>query len=149
MDILACLARHPFCADMTPAVRERLAACAQEVQFDENAYLLRQNAPAKTFYLIEAGQVEIKIAGAATGYAPLETLSAGEAVGWSWFLPPHRWHFDAIARVPTRALALDADCLRSAMDADSAVGYAITRGLLAVVAQRLQASRMQLSDLYG
>lgn len=149
MDILACLARHPFCADMTPAVRERLAACAQEVQFDENAYLLRQNAQAKTFYLIEAGQVEIKIAGAATGHAPLETLSAGEAVGWSWFLPPHRWHFDAIARIPTRALALDADCLRSAMDADSAVGYAITRGLLAVVAQRLQASRMQLSDLYG
>lgn len=149
MDILACLARHPFCADMTPAVRERLAACAQEVRFDENAYLLRQNAPAKTFYLIEAGQVEIKIAGAATGHAPLETLGAGEAVGWSWLLPPHRWHFDAIARIPTRALALDADCLRSAMDADSAVGYAITRGLLAVVAQRLQASRMQLSDLYG
>ena len=149
MDILERLARHPFCADMTPAVRERLAACAQEVQFDENAYLLRQNAPAKTFYLIEAGRVEIKIAGAAAGHAPLETLGAGEAVGWSWFLPPHRWHFDAIARVPTRALALDADCLRSAMDADSAVGYAITRGLLAVVAQRLQASRMQLSDLYG
>jgi CRP-like cAMP-binding protein len=149
MDILERLARHPFCADMTPAVRERLAACAQEVQFDENAYLLRQNAPAKTFYLIEAGQVEIKIAGATTGHAPLETLSTGEAVGWSWFLPPHRWHFDAIARVPTRALALDADCLRSAMDADSAVGYAITRGLLAMVAQRLQASRMQLSDLYG
>lgn len=149
MDIPERLARHPFCADMMPAVRERLAACVQEVRFGENEYLLRQNAPAKTFYLIEAGQVEIKIAGAATGHAPLETLGAGEAVGWSWFLPPHRWHFDAVARVPTQVLALDAACLRSAMDADSAVGYAITRGLLAVVAQRLQATRMQLSDLYG
>lgn len=149
MDIAERLARHAFCAAMTPAVRERLAACAQAVRFDEGAYLLRQNAPAKTFYLIEAGQVEIKIAGAATGHAPLETLGAGEAVGWSWFLPPHRWHFDAVARVPTEVLALDADCLRSAMDADSDVGYAITRGLLEVVAQRLQAARMQLSDLYG
>jgi len=149
MDIPERLARHPFCADMMPAVRERLAACVHEVRFGENEYLLRQNAPAKTFYLIEAGQVEIKIAGAATGHAPLETLSAGEAVGWSWFLPPHRWHFDAVARVPTQVLALDAACLRSAMDADSAVGYAITRGLLAVVAQRLKATRMQLSDLYG
>lgn len=149
MDIAERLARHAFCAAMTPAVRERLAACTQAVQFDEGAYLLRQNAPAKTFYLIEAGQVEIKIAGAATGHAPLETLGAGEAVGWSWFLPPHRWHFDAVARAPTEVLALDADCLRSAMDADSDVGYAISRGLLEVVAQRLQAARMQLSDLYG
>jgi CRP-like cAMP-binding protein len=149
MDIAERLARHAFCAAMTPAVRERLAACTQAVRFDEGAYLLRQNAPAKTFYLIEAGQVEIKIAGATTGHASLETLGAGEAVGWSWFLPPHRWHFDAVARVPTEVLAVDADCLRSAMDADSDVGYAITRGLLEVVAQRLQAARMQLSDLYG
>jgi hypothetical protein len=35
------------------------------------------------------------------------------------------------------------------MQADNAVGYAITRGLLEVVVQRLQAARMQLSDLYG
>lgn len=149
MDIAERLARHAFCAAMAPAVRERLVPCAQAVRFEKDAYLLRQNAPAKTFYLIEAGQVEIKIAGAATGHASLETLSTGEAVGWSWFLPPHRWHFDAVAQVPTEVLALDADCLRSAMDADSTVGYAITRGLLEVVAQRLQAARMQISDLYG
>jgi len=148
MDIAERLARHPFCATMAASVRERLIPCVQAVSFEEGAYLLRQNAPAQTFYLIEAGRVEIKIAGAATGHAPLETLGAGEAVGWSWFLPPYRWHFDAVARTATQTLALDAACLRGLMDADSTVGYVITRGLLDMVAQRLQAARMQLSDLY-
>ncbi|HXF07590.1 MAG TPA: cyclic nucleotide-binding domain-containing protein [Candidatus Acidoferrales bacterium] len=149
MDLADQLAQHAFCADMAPQVRERLAACAREERFEAGAFLLRQNAPAMTFYLILEGQVEIKIAGTAVGHAPLETLGKDDAVGWSWFLPPHRWHFDAVARAPTRVLAFDAGCLRQAMQDDSAVGYAITRRLLEVVVQRLQAARMQLSDLYG
>ena len=27
----------------------------------------------------------------------IETLEAGEVVGWSWLFPPYRWHFDARA----------------------------------------------------
>ena len=149
MDLVDQLASHAFCAGMAPQVRASLAACGREEAFEPGDFLLRQNAVAATFYLILDGQVEIKIADAPVGHAPLETLGKGDAAGWSWFLPPHRWHFDAVARVPTRVLAFDADCLRQAMQADSAVGYAVTRGLLEVVVQRLQAARMQLSDLYG
>ena len=25
----------------------------------------------------------------------IETLDAGEILGWSWLFPPYRWHFDA------------------------------------------------------
>lgn len=149
MDLADQLARHPFGARMAPAVRARLAVCAREAWFEEGDFMLRQNAVAETFYLILDGQVEIKIAGMAIGHAPLETLGQGDAVGWSWLLPPHRWHFDAVVRVRTYVLAFDAGCLRQTMEADSAVGHAITRGLLEVVVQRLQAARMQLSDLYG
>ena len=46
----------------------------------------------------------------------IETLEAGEVVGWSWLFPPYRWHFDARAldaaagdrvrrRLPARASA--------------------------------------------
>lgn len=50
---------------------------------------------------------------------------------------------------PTRALALDAVPLRALCDADSQLGYVLTRRILEVVADRLKATRLQLLDIYG
>jgi len=149
MNIAEELAGHPFCAAMTSEQQAKLANCARQQSFRKGEFLLLQNSQAEAFFLIVEGQVEIKVAQVSPGEAPLETLGAGEAVGWSWYLPPYRWHFDAVACQPTRVIAFDADCLRSLMAKDHDVGYAVTSRLLEVVAQRLQATRLQLSDVYG
>ena len=39
----------------------------------------------------------------------IETIEAGEVLGWSWLFPPYRWHFDARALAPVRATAFDGD----------------------------------------
>jgi CRP/FNR family transcriptional regulator, cyclic AMP receptor protein len=70
-------------------------------------------------------------------------------LGWSWLVAPYRWHFDARVVEATRAIALDAKCLRSKCEQDHELGFELLNRVLQVVEQRLQSARMQLLDVYA
>jgi CRP-like cAMP-binding protein len=70
-------------------------------------------------------------------------------LGWSWLHPPYRWHFGAVARVATTAIAFDAASVRRRCDADPAFGYALLRLFTPLITERLQATRLRLLDLYA
>ena len=74
--------------------------------------------PANEFFLIRHGKVALEIV--APGRAPIvfATLGEGEIVGASWLVPPYRWMFDARAVELTRAIGIDAACLRGKCEAD-------------------------------
>ena len=57
--------------------------------------------------------------------------------------------FDARATELTRAIGIDAACLRGKCDADPVLGYEMMRRFLPVVVKRLNATRLQLLDVYG
>jgi hypothetical protein len=48
-----------------------------------------------------------------------------------------------------RALSLDGACLRRKCEEDTALGYELLKRFTEVVVSRLEATRMQLLDLYG
>ena len=48
-----------------------------------------------------------------------------------------------------RALALDGACLRRKCEEDTDLGYRFMRRFNQIVVDRLEATRMQLLDLYG
>ncbi|AHH96995.1 hypothetical protein GCM10010174_48470 [Kutzneria viridogrisea] len=79
----------------------------------------------------------------------VQTLGPGEVVGWSWLVPPHQWHFGAVALSPTTAIALDTRQLRALADHDPNFGYPLAMCLLAVLLDRLQTTRARLLDVYG
>ena len=83
------------------------------------------------------------------GPITLDTLGAGEVLGWSWLFPPYRWHFDAQTVEQTRAIAFNGECLRTKCDADPHLGYALMQRFAHIMMQRLQATRLQLLDMYG
>jgi CRP/FNR family cyclic AMP-dependent transcriptional regulator len=83
------------------------------------------------------------------GPITIETIEAGEVLGWSWLFPPYRWHFSARVVEPTRAIALDGVCLRSKGEADHDLGYELVKRVAQIMMQRLQATRLQLLDVYG
>jgi CRP-like cAMP-binding protein len=70
-------------------------------------------------------------------------------LGWSWLIPPYQWRFDAQALELTRAIALDAKCLRTKCEEDHDLGYAFMKQFALVISERLQAARLQLLDVYG
>ena len=84
------------------------------------------------------------------GAVIVETLARrATLLGWSWLLPPYRWHFDARALDPVRAIAFDGACLRGKCDADPALGYELMQRFAQVMVERLQATRLRLLDVYG
>ncbi len=79
----------------------------------------------------------------------IETIEAGEVIGWSWLFPPYRWHFDARALAPVRATRFDGACLRGKCEADPALGYDLMSRFAQVLIERLQWTRLRLLDVYG
>jgi CRP/FNR family transcriptional regulator, cyclic AMP receptor protein len=83
------------------------------------------------------------------GGLTVQTVDEGDVVGWSWLFPPYRWHFDARALDSVRAVAFDGACLRRKCDEDNSLGYELLGRFSPVMLERLQATRMQLLDVYG
>jgi len=143
------LAAHPFFADLEPHFLQVVAGCAANGRFPAGSFLGREGEEANQFYLIRHGTVALQIHVPDRGPVTIETMEAGEVCGWSCLFPPYRWHFDVQALELTRALVFDGQCLRAKCEADHALGYALMQRFAQVIVQRLQATRLQLLDLYG
>jgi len=143
------LAEHRFFARLPDELRVRLADCANNVVFDTGRQLLKEGAPADSFFAVRAGRVAVGIRTPNRGLALIETLHTGDILGWSWLFPPYRWHFDAVAIEPVRAIELHAECIRSYLEGRPQAGFDLVLGVAAVMEERLESARLRLLDLYG
>jgi CRP-like cAMP-binding protein len=129
--------------------RDALLSISREEFYDDGARLFDEGGRAGCCWLIRHGRVALDTAVPGRGQVVVETLGPGDLLGWSWLIPPYRWHFGARAVGAVEATAFDADQLRVLTDQDPRLGYALTRELLSVVLDRLQSTRARLLDLYG
>ena len=143
------LAEVPLFEGMDAERLELLAGCASNVHFEPGEVLFREGDEANAFYVIRGGTVALEAFVPARGGMTIETIDAGEVVGWSWLFPPYRWHFDARALAQVRATAIDGACLRGKCDDDPALGYDLMRRFAQVMIERLQWTRLRLLDVYG
>lgn len=143
------LGEHRLFAGLGEPFLELAAGCAKNVRFNADEYLFHAEDPADWIYLVRHGRVALEIATPSRGAVRFETVGEGEVVGLTWLLPPYRWGYDARATELTRALALDARCLRDKCEADHDLGYEVLKRFLPVLVQRLQATRLQMLDVYG
>jgi len=139
----------PIFQGLQPELIAEFAGCGSNVRFDEGAVLFREGDPADVFYVLRHGSVVLETFVPARGPTTIETLEAGEVLGWSWLFPPHRWHFDARALTLVRATAFDGACLRGKCEEDPALGYDLMKRFAQVLIQRLQWTRLRLLDVYG
>lgn len=143
------IGEQPFFQGMEDRHIQLIAGCSMNVRFDAGHVVFRAGEPADHFYLIREGLLAVQFAIPRKGLLTVQTLSEGEVLGWSWLFPPYRWHFDARAQRTTHALSFDGMCLRAKCEEDHDLGYAISSRFMRIVAERLQATLLQLSDIYG
>ena len=148
-DLTSVIAGHPFFQGLSPKFIDLIKGCARIESFDADELLCREGRSADVFYVLREGQVAIESFAPSRGGLRLQTLENGELLGWSWFVPPYRWRFDARALKPTVALAFDAICLRDKCEVNPSLGYDLLKRISAVVSSRLEASRMQVLGPYG
>ncbi|MBE3035023.1 MAG: cyclic nucleotide-binding domain-containing protein [Actinobacteria bacterium] len=142
------LAGQPFLQGLQPQQVDLIVGCASNVRFEPGELVFRAGDEANHFYVVRSGRVSVEVIAPQYGAITIETVGEGDLLGWSWLIPPFQWHFDARALNLTRAIALDARCLRGKCDADPALGYELLKRFAQVMEQRLEATRLQLLDLY-
>ncbi len=143
------VAGHPLLAGLPGDAVSTVAGCARNMAFSPGALLLAEGDSADTLYLVRRGGVAIEVHSPGKGQIVIETVGPGAVVGWSWLVPPYRWHFDARAVDSVGAIAVDGACLRQKAEADPALGYALMKRVAAILLERLQMTRLRLLDLYG
>ncbi|HTI13504.1 MAG TPA: cyclic nucleotide-binding domain-containing protein [Dictyobacter sp.] len=142
------LEEHPFLTGIAAQHHALLMGCAQSATFTPGSYLFHEGEPANAFYLLLKGKVMLEVSTSKQAALPIETIEAGEVLGWSWLFTPYRWHFSARAIEPVQASVLDAACLRAKCEEDHTFGYTVVTKIASILMQRLQATRLQLLDLY-
>jgi CRP/FNR family cyclic AMP-dependent transcriptional regulator len=139
----------PVFAQLCEGCAEQLVGCTKTVGFEAGETLFREGEPADVFYILRRGRVALELYVPARGPLTIETVESGEVVGWSWLFPPFTWHFDARAVAPVRAIEVNGACLRDKCDDDPLLGYELMKRFSGVLVDRLNATRLQLADLYG
>ncbi len=128
-DLQELIANHPFFKEFRPGDR-----------------IFREGEPANRFFLILKGKValEAKVKGAEP--VVVESIGAGDVLGWSWLVEPYVWHFDARAVEPTEAIFFYGTWMRELYEEDESLGYEMLRRVAGVMLQRLQAARRRLLE---
>ena len=139
---------HPFFSGMKEEFLELISGCAKNVRFEAGQYMFNEGQPADQFYLLRSGRVALQIS-APERTLTVQTVGEDEIVGASWLVPPYRWGFDAKALELTRAIAMDAACLRGKCEGDHDLGYELMKRFMPILIQRLHATRLQILDVYG
>lgn len=147
--ISALLGEQKFFANLPHETLELLGGCGHNMHFDEGSRIINANESADYFYVLRSGKVSLEVDTPNRGPLVIETIGAGDLLGVSWLLPPYEWTFSARAIEPTSAIAVDAGCLRGKCDDDPALGYEMFKRFASLIRNRLQATRLQLVDVYG
>ncbi len=143
------IAEHPFFTGMEKPYVNLLVGCASNTRFNAGDYIFKEGTEANEFYLVRSGKVALEIFAPQHKPIAVETLSEGDILGWSWLLPPYIWRFNAHTVEETRAIALDGKCLRKKCEENHDLGYELLKRFAWIIAQRLEATRFQLLDVYA
>jgi CRP/FNR family transcriptional regulator, cyclic AMP receptor protein len=139
----------PALAGLDPRHLELIAGCGQNARFAAGAQLFAAGGDADRFFIIRHGAVALELSVPQHEPVTIETLHDGELVGWSWLFESHRWTFDAHAVEDTAVIVFDGACLRGKCETDHELGYQLLHRFAATLVDRLQATRLQLLDVYG
>jgi CRP-like cAMP-binding protein len=143
------IADHSFFAGLESSYTALLTGCASNVRFEKGAYIFKEGGEANEFYLLRAGKVALELFEPQRRPIIVSTLGEGEILGWSWLLPPYQWKFHAHAIEETRAIALDGKCLRTKCEQNHDLGYELLKRFARIMERRLEATRLQLLDVYA
>jgi CRP/FNR family cyclic AMP-dependent transcriptional regulator len=138
------VALHPFLAGMNRTQLALLTDCAMAAHFKTGQTILREGEFANRCYLIETGKVVLESVDSFGAPLLIETIGAGDLLGWSWMFPPYVWQFTARAIESTTAIFFYGTILREYCEKDHSFGYELLKRISAVMVKRLQAAHRQL-----
>jgi CRP-like cAMP-binding protein len=141
------LAAQPFLKGLSEKQLDLLFDNAMSAEFPAGKSIFREGQLANRFFLILEGEVALESSANEEYGDPdlIQTLGAGDVLGWSWLFPPYLWHYDARAVKPTKAIFIYGTRVREICENDHDLGYELMKRTAEVVIGQLQATRQRFS----
>jgi len=149
MELSSELLKYDLFSDLSKEQVTKFARCSQIVNFKKDDFIFKYHETADRFYFLINGKVSLAINAKADSSIPIQTINEGQIVGLSWLAPPYKWYFDGIAITDVTAICIDSECARYSMERDHELGYKLLKRFMAMMSGRLQATRLQLLDIYS
>ncbi len=143
------LVEHSFFSGLEDAFRTLVGGCAKTMSFEAGDYLFHEGDPADWFYLIQHGRVALEIMAPGRGALTFQTIGEGDVLGMFWLMPHCHWSHDARALELTRAIVIEAACLRRKCEEDHNLGYDLMKRFVPILLRRLENAQLQMLDVYG
>jgi CRP-like cAMP-binding protein len=137
-----------FLQDLTPAHLEQIGAIAELREVPAGAVVFREGTPCAFLYVVQNGLVQLELRVPGRGPVVLQTIGPGELLGWSPLLGQGPMTAGARAVVPCRLVAFHTPQLLALVEHDTRLGLELMRRAAAALAQRLEATRLHLLDVY-
>jgi CRP/FNR family cyclic AMP-dependent transcriptional regulator len=143
------LVKHPVLAGLTPIQSKQIVSYASEIEFKPGQRVFQRDFDADEFFIVRKGRVAIEVPAIDGDSMKIQTVGDGSLLGWSWFIPPYRWSFDARAVTASSLISVDGQKLRQACDADPKLGYHLIKRFAMLMAERLNAARIEAMRHYA
>jgi CRP-like cAMP-binding protein len=146
--LLETLRHSRFLEGVGPADLERLASVARPADYPAGALVFREGQCVPHIFVVAEGTVALEICVAGQGCKRLQTVGRGELLGWSPILDQGPMTATARTLGPARLIVLDAAQVLALCAHNLAFGYTLMRHTALALAARLNATRLQLLDVY-
>jgi CRP-like cAMP-binding protein len=132
-------------SELDPRQLQKLLPLAQEERFAAGQVIFQAGEKSLYLHLIVSGGVALEeVAG--NSRVQVQTLHAGDAMGWSALTSEARTHFQARALSDVVTVAFEGGPMRASCERDPVLGYALMKRLLEMVTDRLDALRIRVSE---
>ena len=142
------LVEYSFFKGMDEAYIDLIANCGKFKSYQAGDFLMREGEQANHFFIIRGGDVSIESFCPTKGPIIIAKEDQGSIVGHAWLFPPYRIAFDFHALTPVQAIEMDGACLRAKAEQDHQLGYELMLRFAQLMQKRLNATRLQLLDVY-
>jgi CRP-like cAMP-binding protein len=137
-----------FLEGVTEDELHQIASVAQLAEYPAGRTLFREGEQLSCIFLVVEGSVALELPVPGRGYKRLHTVGAGELLGWSPLLNQLPMTATARSLAPTQVVALDARQILALCHHDPRFGLAFMQRTALALAKRLDATRLQLLDVY-
>ncbi len=141
--------RFGFSRTSTTSSCSSLRRYRASVEFPANKVLYREGQPLTNIYLILSGSVSIEICAAGIGCRRIMTVTAGDMLGITPAVGQSLSTGTTRTLAPTKAIELNASQVLTLCEHNSRFGYEFMRQVALAISQRLNATRLQLLDVFG
>jgi CRP/FNR family cyclic AMP-dependent transcriptional regulator len=139
------IAGQPFFKGLSAKHCRALADNAKQTWFEADELIFRDGDLANRFYLVVDGRIALESSNNGPS-VHLQTIGAGEPLGWSWMFLPYVSLLRARALEPAEAILFYGTRLRERCEKDHDLGYELFRRVAEVMMQRLQTARRLLLE---